>query len=113
MKASTAGWTNNDTAAINDATVDEVVEALHSLDRENFGPVIFFYRSEIKTPTQQVGVGSMFKTGAETFLQAARKIVEEDKSSRLIELLMAHLGEQLFPLASAGGQDSDHNPVRA
>ena len=96
LKVSTGAWASEDTMAINDSTVDEVIETICRLDRENFGPFIYFYRKEIRDPIQQAGTGQLFKAGTETFLCAARQIVVEAKRHRLIELLKLHLGEHTF-----------------
>lgn len=109
LKVSSGGWAPSDTAAINEATVDQVVRTICALDRENFGAFIYFYRKEIKEPLQQAGVGSLFQAGTETFRQAARRIVTENKHPRLTELLKLHLGEQEFCASGAAEHNTDTN----
>lgn len=107
LKVSTGGWAPGDIMAINDATVDEVIETIYALDREHFGSFIYFYRKEIRDPIQQAGTGPLFKAGADTFLRAARRIVAEAKRPRLTELLKQHLGEQAFSASGILEQDTD------
>jgi len=106
MKVATGGWNPSDTAAINDATVKEVIDVIYALNREQFGSVVYFYRQEIKAPVQQAGIGSLFKKGTDTFVQAARQIVAENNRPRLTEMLKVHLGEKVFSASDAAGDET-------
>lgn len=101
QKVFTGGWNHCDTAAINDATVTEVVETIYGLNRADFGSFIYFYRREIKEPIQQAGTGPLFKKGSETFVQAARRVVAKNNRPRLTEMLKQHLGEPLLSASDA------------
>lgn len=96
LQVSTRSWDPNDTVAINEATIDEVVDTILALDREHFGTFIHFYRRELKSPVVAAGEGPMFPAGIETFLNAARRLVANNSRPRLTELLKQHLGEQVF-----------------
>ncbi|WP_066262804.1 hypothetical protein [Hydrogenophaga flava] len=107
LKVSTGGWVPGDAMAINDATVDEIIETIYALDREHFGSFIYFYRKEIRDPIQQAGTEPPFKAGTDTFLRAARRIVAEAKRPRFTELLKQHLGEQAFSASDILEQETD------
>ncbi|MBU9344071.1 KAP family NTPase [Burkholderia multivorans] len=94
LKVSGNGWSRRHERVINDATVDDMIEAIHALNRDNFALFVFFYRSQLKDPITRDGE-PLFAKGVAVFVEAARTIKAEGRHSRLAELLVMHVGEHL------------------
>lgn len=112
LQVSSRSWGPDDTVAINEASIDEVVDTILALDREHFGTFIHFYRSEIQNPVVAAGEGPMFSAGIQTFLKAAHRLVADNTRPRLTELLQQHLGEHVFASSTAEMQGPESVPER-
>ncbi|MEX5685348.1 hypothetical protein [Pseudomonas silesiensis] len=109
LQVSSKSWGPDDTVAINEATVEELVDTILALDRKNFGTFIYFYRSEIKNPVVAAGEGPIFTSGIQTFLKAARLLVAGNTRPRLTELLQQHLGEHVLASTSPAHGESERS----